>query len=428
MFTIVDSQNALKRRVAIASLSLTSLAASIATVIHRLDPHAHPVNLWVPPLLVILFLGLLIRLYITPKSLQQVIDLGLSIAVLCIVVPSWFFTLTAFLTNTTLIDSLPPLISGLFLLTMIMMIVLRPRNLLVAALTVWIAIAAPILIYLVLHPPELMTLRGLDIMLTLGPAMGIQIVLLHSFNQLQDLVDHLYQERLQYYEQIIERQSIRQRAMEHAVTQIHNGPLQTLALLMREVQRENLQSSKLLQELQALNAEIRAVGHSLTDESEIDPTLLEHILRLGEGTCIDLNHPLHNLFHEVYACTLKRHLPHFKTIQVKVRNFSPLESSHLTLELKRDLCLWLEEALCNVGKHAQGASRLVVTGQQRLGDYVLKVQDNGVGLNSELDQQTSKFCVLLAQRLNGRFQRSALPTGGVVCELSWDLSGDYRSN
>jgi two-component sensor histidine kinase len=150
--------------------------------------------------------------------------------------------------------------------------------------------------------------------------------------------------------------------------------------------------------------------------------LLKHLLRLGEGTCIDLNHPLHNLFHEVYACTLKRHLPHFQTIQVKVRNFAPVEPAHLTLELKRDLCLWLEEALCNVGKHAQGVTRLVVTGQPQAGDYVLKVQDNGVGLTSEVEQQASQFCTLLAQRLDGRFQRSALPTGGVVCELAWNLA------
>lgn len=416
MSILLDSQNALKRRVMLAVLSLNMFGAIIATILHRLEPHPSPLNLIAPPLLVICSLALLIRLYIAPQSLQQVMHVGFFLAVLLMIIPSWFFTLQAFLSpEMPLVGSLPPLISGLFLILMLMMIMLRPRRLIGAAILTWGAIALPILTYFIFHPVELTTLRGLDLAIALGPAMGVQIVLILFFNRLQDLVDRLYRERLQYYEQIIERQSIRQRAMEHAVTQIHNGPLQTLALLMRDVQKGR--STDLLQRLDALNAEIRAVGHSLTDPSEVETT--EHILRLGEGTQIDLNHPLHHLFHEVYAVTLKRQLPHFKTIQVKVRNFAPLESSMLTLDLKRDLCLWLEEALCNVGKHAQGVTRLTVTGQQCEDHYVLQVQDNGVGLDPALNPPETKSCTLLAQRLEGAFQRTTLPKGGVLCKLSW---------
>jgi hypothetical protein len=39
------------------------------------------------------------------------------------------------------------------------------------------------------------------------------------------MVERLYTERLQYYAQIVERQAIRQQAMEQAFTQIHNGAL-----------------------------------------------------------------------------------------------------------------------------------------------------------------------------------------------------------
>jgi nitrate/nitrite-specific signal transduction histidine kinase len=87
--------------------------------------------------------------------------------------------------------------------------------------------------------------------------------------------------------------------------------------------------------------------------------------------------------------------------------------------MKRDLCLWLEEALCNVGKHAQGTTRIVVTGQHHEGQYVLKVQDNGAGLKPGQGQQGTKHCNLLAQRLGGQFRRESLPKGGVICELSW---------
>lgn len=432
MSTVLEPYNSLKRRVVLAILSVGTIGATIATVLQRLRPNPHLVNLIAPPLLAIVCLVLLIRLYKKPESLQQVIHLGLLGAVLFLVVPSWLFTIKALASSSTnLVDNLPPLTSPLFVLTLVMLIALRRQRLVMASIIAWMAIAVPILTYLLLHPPQLLTPRGLDLFISLGPTMAVQIVLILFYSRLQDMVERLYTERLQYYAQIVERQAIRQHAMEQAFTQIHNGPLQTLAVLLRDLQLEQMPSQQLLQRLNDLNAEIRAVGRSLTDEAypeqhstadlaTLETATSEQTLRLGEGTCIDLNRPLHNLLHEVYAITLKRNLPYFKTIQVKVRNFAPLEQPTLTLEMKRDLCLWLEEALCNVGKHAQGTTRIVVTGQHHEGQYVLKVQDNGAGLKPEQGQGTKQGKVL-AQRLGGQFRRESLPNGGVICELSWPV-------
>ncbi|HAX80221.1 MAG TPA: hypothetical protein DCY88_31385 [Cyanobacteria bacterium UBA11372] len=424
MSTILEPQNRLKRRVTLAILSLAMMAATVATFLHRLQPNPHIVDLIAPPLLAIAFFILLIRLYKKPDSLQQAINLALLGAVLFVVVPSWLFTIEAASSQATLVGSLPPLTSALFVLTMVMLIGMRPQRLAIATIVTWIAIAAPILAYLSLHPTELITSRGLDLFISLGPAMGIQIVLILFYNRLQDMVDRLYTERLQYYAQIVERQAIRQQAIEQAFTQIHNGPLQTLALLLRDVQTEQMPSQQLFQRLEELNLEIRAVGRSLTDEvypDTLETATSEQTLRLGEGTCIDLNRPLHNLLHEVYVLTLKRNLPYFKTIKVKVRNFAPLEQNNLTLEMKRDLCLWLEEALCNVGKHAEGTTRIVVTGQHQQGKYILKVQDNGAGLKPGQEQQGTKQSEVLAKRLGGQFRRESLPKGGAICELSWSV-------
>ncbi|MEG4799449.1 hypothetical protein QUB63_04770 [Microcoleus sp. ARI1-B5] len=434
MSTINEPYNILilKRRVVLAMLSLATIGATIATFLHRLQPHPYFIYLITPPLLAIACLILLIRLYKKPESLQQVINLALLAGVLFVVVPSWLYTLQAIVSSdTTLVGSLPPVTPALFVLTLVMLIALRRRQqLVIATLIAWMAIAAPILTYLLLHPPELRTSRGLDLFISLGPTMGIQILLILFYNRVQDIVEGLYTERLQYYAQIVERQAIRQQAMEQAFTQIHNGPLQTLALLLRDMQQEQMPSQQLFQRLHDLNAEIRAVGRSLTDEADseqhsaavltsLEPPNSEQTLRLGEGTCIDLNRPLHNLLYEVYAITLKRNLPYFQTIQVKVRNFAPIEQTNLTLEIKRDLCLWLEEALCNVGKHALGTTRIVVTGEHHQGQYVLKVQDNGAGLKPEQGQQGTKHSHILAQRLGGQFRRESLPKGGVICELSW---------
>ncbi|NET72640.1 MAG: hypothetical protein F6K62_17435, partial [Sphaerospermopsis sp. SIO1G2] len=290
----------------------------------------------------------------------------------------------------------------------------------------------PIVTYLIFNQEELYSLRGLDLFMSFGPVMGMQTALIFLHNRLQSMVENLYAERLQYYTQIIERQSIRQKALEQAFTQIHNGPLQTLALLQRDVQTEQISPGEFLQRLNSLNSEIRAVGHSLTDKNNttsqslssletLESASSENCLRLGEGTSINLNLPLHNLLHEVYSLTLKRNLTCFQTIRVKVRNFAPITQPSLTLEMKRDLCLWLEEALCNVGKHARGVTRIVVTGEERKNNYILKVQDNGCGLKPGKEQQGTKHSHLLAKRLGGEFRRESLPKGGVICELSWKM-------
>jgi anti-sigma regulatory factor (Ser/Thr protein kinase) len=437
MFNVLDSQNILKRRVALAILSLTTIGATIAAILHRFQTAPHLIDLFASTFLAIASLFLLIYLYFKPESLRQVAHLALFVTIVFLVLPSWLFTLQAFsLKDFTLVGSLPPITSALFLLTTIMLIFLRPQRLLYVAIAAWVAIASPIVIYLVLHPVEMLTARGMDLLISLGPAMGVQIVLIFFYNRLQNIIDRLYAERLQYYSQIIERQSIRQQAIEQAFSQIHNGPLQTLALLLREVQKEQtIPNSELLQRLIELNTEIRSVGQnlktdgdpdkSLIDSASLEPTISESVLRLGEGTCINLTDPLHQLFHEVYVLTLKRNLPYFQTIQVKVRNFAPLENFPFTLELKRDLCLWLEEALCNVGKHAEGVTRIIVIGEQINNCYILKIEDNGNGLKTsegELkEQQGTQLCYALAEKLGGRFQRSPLPKGGVCCELCWSI-------
>lgn len=308
MSNVLDPQNALKHRVALAILSLTTFIAIFATILHRLQPHPHPLDLIAPPVFAVASVALLICLYKKPASLPQVTHIGLLGAVVCVVFPSWVFTFIAFTSpRTTLVGILPPITSLLFLLTMVMLIYLRPQRLLYKAILAWVFSAVPILTYLILHPAELITSRGLDLAISLEPAMAIQIVLILFYNRLQDLVDHLYSERLQYYAQIVERQGIRQQAMEHAFTQIHNGPLQTLALLLRDVRQEQISSQQLLQRLEALNQEIRAVGHSLTDIAEpqnpsapelitLKTTVSDHILRLGEGTCLDMSLPKSAIF------------------------------------------------------------------------------------------------------------------------------------
>lgn len=106
-----------------------------------------------------------------------------------------------------------------------------------------------------------------------------------------------------------------QRTIEHTFMVIHNGPLQTLALVLRSLREKDVPQADLLKELETLNHEIRDIGEYLKQES-LTPN---DSLRLGSGLKLDLKQPLHELFYEVYSSTLERDFPHFATLKVKIR-------------------------------------------------------------------------------------------------------------
>lgn len=210
---------------------------------------------------------------------------------------------------------------------------------------------------------------------------------------------------------------VRQRAIEMAFTEIHNGPLQTLATLLRDVQNQDLSKEQLYSSLKTLNLEIRDIGEYLTRET----LNKEESLRLGSGLKIDLKHPIHELFYQVFSSTIERNLPYFQTLKVKVRSFDPLEDKQLSIEQKRSLCQFLEEALCNVGKHASGVTRLYAIGTNKEGWYTLSIKDNGSGICSSYENKGTKQSKDLAKQLGGTFKRESLSGKGTLCELTWSV-------
>lgn len=227
--------------------------------------------------------------------------------------------------------------------------------------------------------------------------------------------------RLRLYSKELERRvTVRQEAMEQAFTAIHNGPLQTLALLLREIKEKEANNAFLWTKIKSLDTEIREVGHNLTQESLVN-TLDKATMRLGDGTILDLSRPLHELLYEIYTLTLQRDFPNFAQVKVKVRNFEPVDTPKLNLEDKREICRWLEEMLCNIGKHATGTTRVTATGKIVEKRYILEVKDNGPGITDVQENRGTKQAKKLASRLGGDFYRSSLPRGGTICQFSWLL-------
>ena len=212
---------------------------------------------------------------------------------------------------------------------------------------------------------------------------------------------------------------IRQHTIERTFIVIHNGPLQTLANILRHVQDQDLEQNQLLEDLKNLNYEIRELGEYL----KLEALDREESLRLGSGLILDLKLPIRDLFYEVYSYTLQRNFPCFQTLKVKAYSFDPIEEQYLSLEQKRELCQFLEEALCNVGKHARGVTRLSATGKQVEGWYTLSIKDNGTGIHSPGEGRGTKQCLNVARKLRGTFQRKSLAKKGALCELRWPVAG-----
>ncbi len=212
---------------------------------------------------------------------------------------------------------------------------------------------------------------------------------------------------------IVERQFI----IDSMFDTIHNGPLQTLARLLRSARDRDLPQNELIAELECLNRELRAVYQSVQRETITQ----DDRICLGNGSEINLQAPIHEILYEVYSHTLERDFPHFKTLKVKIRTFEPIDDRHLSIEQKRGLCRFLEEALCNVGKHAQGVTRLCATCTQKEDWYILCVTDNGTGINSNAESRGTQQSKNLARQLKGSFVRSSLSPQGTLCELSWNV-------
>jgi CHASE2 domain-containing sensor protein/two-component sensor histidine kinase len=197
---------------------------------------------------------------------------------------------------------------------------------------------------------------------------------------------------------------------------VHNGPLQTLAAILRSLDDTYL-VSPLRSQLEALNQELRSVYESMKQE-----------LLSGEDRYIQT--PLPELLYQIYEETLQRDLPGFASIKVYIPpNFDSLKDSTLTLDQKQGLCIFLQEALCNVGKHAIAASRLDVVCTHQEGEWSLQILDNGSnGLRSGdfRSGRGTDQAMELARSLGGKFGRQFGSPQGTACELTWRDSKSWR--
>ncbi|MEM9511404.1 MAG: GGDEF domain-containing protein [Cyanobacteria bacterium P01_E01_bin.48] len=180
------------------------------TGLHYLEPDSLLINSILPPVIGIINLILLIYLYRNPDSLTKVIAIASATIIGITFIPTWYFTLQAALSpDVELIETLPPLSSIPLVVIVNMFIFARPNQALMLGIVSWILIALPILSYLFLHPGELFSPRGLDLVVTLGPVMAAISVLVPAYRGLEKRFSVLQSER-EHMRQISERDPLTQ--------------------------------------------------------------------------------------------------------------------------------------------------------------------------------------------------------------------------
>ncbi|MBD2386622.1 CHASE2 domain-containing protein [Cylindrospermum sp. FACHB-282] len=229
----------------------------------------------------------------------------------------------------------------------------------------------------------------------------------------------------QYDQALRSRIKAHQAVIDHTFETIHNGPLQILGSSLKRIRDQDLPSEKLLleleKELEKMNHDLRGIHEFLQQK----PLSQDSSFYLGRGVELNLQDPLHEVLYQVYSHVLERDFPCFRKLRVKIRSFDPIDERGLSIEQKRGLCRFLEEALCNVGKHATGVTRLEVTCSSSEGWYTLSIVDDGLGVNSSREGRGTQQFRNLARQLKGKFRRVALTPRGTLCELSWPLVKFY---
>ncbi|MBD1855490.1 MULTISPECIES: sensor histidine kinase [Leptolyngbya] len=217
------------------------------------------------------------------------------------------------------------------------------------------------------------------------------------------------------------QEKLRQAELEQIFNSIHNSPLQRLSLILRGLKDHSNPPKALIQQLDELDKELRSVHQ---DIGRMTQNQAERI-RLGDDL-FSLTIPLNELLQIVCDVTLQRtsQFPAFKDVKVRLIEICSdpermILDQGLTLAQKDWICRFLEEALCNIGKHGQNVTQIQVFCGQEYQYQVIRVIDNGDHQKQTRTGIGTKAANNLARQLRGKFQRVTNSPRGVICELKW---------
>jgi diguanylate cyclase len=231
------------RRTTLAILLASAFGAGLVAVYHALSPGSLMVDRVVTATLSVSMLGLFVFLYSHPGSAAQVVTAGCIVSLIGLVIPAWYYPVHASANGLRMVDVLPPMVPALMPLILVMVIFLRPRSAFVAASGTWALIAVPLLGYLLAHPEELRTPRGLDLVVMLGPVSMMMIAFIPFQRGVEQWVAALQGERARM-QQLAERDGLtglyNRRASESLMREFLARPMADDGLILFDIDRFKL--------------------------------------------------------------------------------------------------------------------------------------------------------------------------------------------
>ncbi len=219
------------------------------------------------------------------------------------------------------------------------------------------------------------------------------------------------------YEQYLKTQiNERDQIIDEVYSMIHNGPLANTNLILSEFQVDTSSNHQLLAKLKELRQQLKEIRQRMRKEL-LDQGVSLYVQDLMISV---VEEPLHEILYQVYLKTISLDFPCFTNIYM-VPTFEQLDTSSLNDVQKKEICRFLEAALFNVGMHAQEANKLEVTCKQEQGINVIRIVDNGKGMDlSKSEGWGTAQAEKLAKSLGGKFSNYTNQTAHyTICELTW---------
>ncbi len=197
MPAFVDLRERFVHRTGLALFAGGAVASICVTALHAGQPEPRALDLWLPGSFGVAMIALFAYLWPRSERATRAIWAGTVAGFVMLVVPAWVYPVEAHLSagRVRLVDVLPPMSAGLLPLILVLIVFARPRQVLIAAAVAWLLVATPILGYLALHRDELVTPRGLDLVVTLGPVMLMVLIFIPFHHGLERWVASLQHDR-----------------------------------------------------------------------------------------------------------------------------------------------------------------------------------------------------------------------------------------
>ncbi|MGE4070465.1 MAG: GGDEF domain-containing protein [Lysobacterales bacterium] len=185
-------------RLALFAVALATSGSGLAWLTHVLSGPRYPPDLVIPPIGTLINLGVLVVIVLQPRRARAAMLVYAQLMIgLMAASAVWYIHAALEPGSRPLIEMLPPVSPMLVGLLVVTTVFFRPKTALRLGFSAWLLVALPLLIYLMAHPDERESTRGLELMMMLGPLSLLMTILIPLQRENERRLTELTQAELQ---------------------------------------------------------------------------------------------------------------------------------------------------------------------------------------------------------------------------------------